>query len=88
MTLPPELTSLLEQLAENTHETRAEQRIKEGWRHGPERNDKRKEHPGLVPYAQLSESEKEYDRRTAGETLKLIVKLGFGLTPGAAARRG
>lgn len=80
--LPVELQSLLEQLAENTHETWAAQRIKEGWRFGPKRDDGKKEHPGLVPYAQLSESEKEYDRKTAAETLKLIMKLGFDIKAG------
>jgi hypothetical protein len=49
----------------------------EGWRYGPERNDERKEHPCLVPYNELSESEKEYDRKTAIETLKAIGLLGF-----------
>lgn len=75
--LPPELTSLLERLAENTHDTWAAQRIKDGWRYGPERSDGRKEHPGLVSYADLADSERDYDRRTAAETLKLIIKLGF-----------
>ncbi len=77
ITLPPELASLLEKLAENTHDTWAVQRIKDGWRHGPERSDAKKEHPGLVAYAELADSEREYDRRTAAETLKLIMKLGF-----------
>ena len=36
-------------------------------------------HPGLVPYEELSETEKDYDRRTAMETLKLIQKIGFGI---------
>ena len=83
--LPPELTQLLEKLAENTHDTWAAQRIQEGWRYGPERSDTRKEHPGLVPYAELVDGEKEYDRRTASETLKLIIKLGFSVTPGGTA---
>lgn len=77
--LRPELSSLLERLAENTHDAWAAQRIKEGWTYGPERNDTIKQHPGLVPYAELTESEKEYDRITAQETLKLIIKLGFDL---------
>ena len=42
----------------------------EGWKYGPERNDDRKEHPGLVPYEQLSETEKEIDRGTVVQALK------------------
>lgn len=38
------------------------------------------ETPLLVPYEQLSESEKDYDRNTAIQTLKLIVKLGHDIT--------
>jgi hypothetical protein len=44
----------------------------EGWRWGPERSDTRKEHPCLVPYAQLPEAEKEYDRQTAVAVLRSL----------------
>ena len=33
--------------------------------------------PLLVPYSELLESEKEYDMKTAPETLKLIVNWGI-----------
>ena len=49
----------------------------QGWTYGAERNDALKHHPCLVPYEELPESEKEYDRNTSVETLKLILKLGF-----------
>lgn len=75
--LPRAVQELTELLARNTHENWARQRMDEGWRYGPHRDDGRKEHPGLVPYDDLSESEKEYDRRTALETLKTIVSLGY-----------
>ncbi|MEO8433060.1 MAG: RyR domain-containing protein [Acidobacteriota bacterium] len=75
--LPDAIRELTEMLAKNTHENWARQRMDEGWRHGPARNDERKEHPSLVPYEQLSESEKEYDRRTAIETVKTILSLGY-----------
>ena len=54
-----------------------EGRVKEGWTYGKTRNDELKQHPCLVPYGDLSDSEKEYDRNTAMETLKLIMKLGY-----------
>ncbi len=75
--LPPELTELIESLAKNIHENWAEQRMQEGWRYGPKRDDEKKEHPGIVPYEELSESEKEYDRNTAKHTLKTIFLLGY-----------
>lgn len=79
--LAPEILELAERLAENAHDVWAVGRLRDGWRYGPTRNDERKEHPDLVPYSELTESEKEYDRRTALETLKAIVALGFVITP-------
>lgn len=68
---------LSERLAENVHDVWAASRMAEGWSWGKERNDALKQHPCLVPYNELPESEKEYDRKTSIETLKLIQKLGF-----------
>lgn len=75
--LPAEIMEIQEKLAKNTHDTWAAQRFADGWQYGPERNDQEKLHPCLVPYKDLSETEKEYDRNTATETLKLIIALGF-----------
>ena len=77
VTLTPEILALTERLAENTHEHWSRRRLAEGWRYGPRRDDAKKEHPGLVPYAELTESEKDYDRLTAMETLKAILALGY-----------
>ena len=77
VTLTDEIIELTELLAENAHDIWARQRLAEGWRYGPERNDERREHPDLVPYGQLPDSEKEYDRNTALETLKAIVAIGY-----------
>lgn len=80
VTLPPEIEALAERLAENTHEVWAAGRIREGWTYGAERNDVLRTHPCLVPYDQLTEVEKEYDRATALETLKVILQLGFTIS--------
>jgi len=79
--LTAEMSALTEDLAKNTHEVWATQRVAEGWRYGPCRNEERMEHPGLVPYADLPDSEKEYDRSTALETLRLILSLGYHICP-------
>lgn len=77
--LSPKLGELIERLAANNHDHWAIQRIAEGWRFGPERNDKAKTHPDLVPYEQLPNAEKEYDRRSVIETLKAIITLGYSV---------
>ena len=71
------LLELTELLARNTHEVWAAQRLAQGWKYGATRNDAEKLHPCLVAYEDLPESEKEYDRSTAMETLKVIQKLGY-----------
>lgn len=80
--LTPELQELTEEMARNVHEVWSQTRINDGWTYGPERNDALKTHPCLVLYDELSESEKEYDRNTSQETLKLILKLGFEIKKG------
>ena len=83
VTLSQELLRLTERLAENTHDLWAAQRLKEGWSWGPRRDDIAKRHPCLVPYSQLPETEKEYDRQTALGTLKAIMALGYTIHPSA-----
>ena len=75
--LPKELLSLTEKIAENVHNVWADGRLSEGWTYGDQRDPDSKQTPLLVPYSELAESEKEYDRRTALETIKLIIKLGY-----------
>ena len=78
--LPQELEQLVEQMSKNVHEVWAETRISQGWKYGEQRNDELKTHPCLVPYEELPEEEKEYDRNTSIGTLKLIMKLGFKIS--------
>jgi RyR domain. len=75
--LPEKLEQLVEQMSKNVHEVWAESRISQGWTYGEQRNDELKTHPCLVPYEDLPEVEKDYDRNTSIGTLKLILKLGF-----------
>lgn len=80
MALPVELIPLVEEMAKNVHDVWALNRFKEGWTYGPVRDDIKKQHPCLVPYEELPESEKEYDRATSQETLKFIIKSGFSIS--------
>ena len=77
--LSQELKELTELLAENVHDIWAKQRIMEGWTYGPIRDNEAKKNPSLIPYSELSESEKDYDRNTAIETLKMIIALGYSI---------
>ncbi len=77
--LPEELTLLTETIAKNVHDVWASGRIEEGWVYGPVQDLERRITPLLVPYEELPESEKDYDRRTAFETLRLIIRLGFDI---------
>ena len=80
--LPEDLARLTELLAENAHEVWAKERSAQGWKWGPHRDDSKKEHPNLVPYKQLSEEEKAFDRQTATETIKTIFSMGYGRRAG------
>ena len=75
--LPEELELLVEQMSKNVHEVWAKARIQQGWTYGEQRNDELKTHPCLVPYEDLPEEEKEYDRNTSTDTLRFIIKQGF-----------
>lgn len=77
VSLSPELKKLTERLAQNAHELWAQQRIDDGWVYGPRRDDEAKKHPCLVPYEDLPDSEREYDRQVAMGTLKAILALGY-----------
>jgi len=78
--MSPELLLLVESLAENVHDTWARARFNAGWKWGHVRSDEQRTNPCLVPYAELPEEEKEYDRNTAMSTIKVIKKLGFEIT--------
>lgn len=75
--LSEDLQDLAESLAANVHEVWSAGRIADGWSFGPVRDDLNKKHPCLVPYEELPESEKEYDRHTSQQTIKMILKSGF-----------
>lgn len=75
--LPEGFDELREAIAENAHDMWALERQSEGWTYGPERDDSKLETPDMVPYAQLPESEKEYDRIMAEDTLRLLIALGY-----------
>lgn len=78
--IPTDLECLLEELSKNVHEVWAKGRIEAGWKFGPIRDDINKEHPCLVPYEELTEEEKDFDRATALSTIKFILSKGYRLS--------
>lgn len=80
VSLPDGISDLTELLARNVHDVWAQSRLAEGWVYGKQIDNVLKTHPSLVPYDELPESEKDYDRNTSINTLKLIVKYGFKIS--------
>ena len=85
--LSGELLKLTENLARNTHEVWAQRKLSEGWSYGGVLDPAAKMHPSLIPYEQLSESEKEYARSTSDQTIKFLLKLGFSISREGVAGR-
>ena len=77
--LDKELLMLTEKIAANIHDVWARGRMDEGWVYGEEKNSEKMTTPLLVPYEDLEESEKEYDRKTVLETLKMIITMGYDI---------
>ena len=77
--LTDDLNELREAIAENAHDVWAVERQAQGWTYGPQRNDEMKLTPCMVPYSQLPENEKTFDRDMAMKTLKLVKKLGYDI---------
>jgi ryanodine receptor 2 len=75
--LSTELSSLIEPLSKHAHDVWLRRRVSEGWVYGLQQDGANKEHPSLVPYVELQECDKEYDRLAATEFLKAVLKLGY-----------
>lgn len=80
VSIPEDLENLTELLAEHAHDSWAMERQSEGWTYGRERNDRKLETPDMVPYAQLPETEKQYDRIMAKTTIKFLLLKGYKIT--------
>lgn len=75
--VPEDIKELQEIISKNTHEVWSKGRMDEGWVYGEHLDYVKKTHPSLIPYEELSEAEKDYDRRTSMETLKIILNMGY-----------
>jgi len=69
--LPKSISLLTERLAESCHDNWAIAKLAQGIT----------DHKDLIPYGELDEPTKDYDRKTAMETLKAIYALGYEIVP-------
>ncbi|MEU5317638.1 RyR domain-containing protein [Streptomyces sp. NPDC021056] len=77
--VPDSLHALIEILAEEAHDNWARQRLSEGWRYGRRLSRRRKTHPLLVPYRELTHEQQEADRVVAMGSVKVILRHGYTL---------
>lgn len=75
--LDDDLSEDVEAIAKNIHETWALQRQRNGWNYGSQHDNKIKTHPDMVEYDELSEQEKDVDRATVIQTIKMLLWLGY-----------
>ncbi|KAG9481022.1 hypothetical protein GDO78_010331 [Eleutherodactylus coqui] len=74
--LPPHLEKIRDKLAENIHELWGMNKIELGWIYGKVRDDNKRQHPCLVEFSKLPETEKNYNLQMSTETLKTLLALG------------
>ncbi len=67
----------VETIARDIHETWASLRLAQGWRYGPRYDGAAKRHPCLIEYESLPESEREVDRATVTQTIRMLLKMGY-----------
>lgn len=82
ITLDEKLQQDMEKIAQSIHEAWAAQRMREGWVYGETNDSEKKTHRCLVEYSRLPESEKDMDRITAAQTVKMLLWLGYEIKSG------
>ncbi|KAM9341381.1 ryanodine receptor 3 [Symphorus nematophorus] len=70
------LEKVRDKLAENIHELWGMNKIELGWSYGKIRDDNKRQHPCLVDFSKLPETEKNYNLQMSTETLKTLLALG------------
>jgi hypothetical protein len=70
----------VERLAKQVHQRWVEERLKGGWRLGSDRDDERKLHPDLVPWAELGEDRREIDRHSLREWPTILRTAGMKIS--------
>ena len=82
--LTPKMEELVDQLAENTHNVWARERIAQGWTYGLNEDLEKRRSPHLVHYSNVDEAIKVANRNTASETVRTLLVYGYVLDPPSA----
>lgn len=84
--LPEGMDSLRELLAAHNHDTWAANKMspRNGYVYGKETNDQADPptHCDLIPYEDLDDEKKKWDRDTAEASIRLLIHLGYTITKG------
>ena len=76
--LDAELSEDVEKISCHIHEVWAKNRIENGW----EYDNADENHPCLIKYEDLPEAEKNLDRATVTQTIKMLLHLGYEIRKG------
>eukprot|EP00002_Diphylleia_rotans_P021370 TRINITY_DN4160_c0_g1_i4.p1 TRINITY_DN4160_c0_g1~~TRINITY_DN4160_c0_g1_i4.p1 ORF type:complete len:1093 (+),score=211.13 TRINITY_DN4160_c0_g1_i4:154-3432(+) len=71
------IKDLIDVIAEHVHDQWTLTKLNDGWKYDPVRDNGKKQHPMMVPYKDLTENEKSYDKNMAKQSIRLIVSLGY-----------
>ncbi len=67
----------IEMLARMEHKRWVNERLRHGWIFGAERDDERRTHPDLVPFDELTEASREYDRQAVAQIPRMLAAMGL-----------
>jgi hypothetical protein len=73
-------SDMLDLLARMEHDRWCRERIDNGWRPGPKRDIEKKLHPMLVPWTDMPDEMKQYDREAVRHLPKLLLKSGYAIS--------
>ena len=75
--IKPEFKADIERMAELEHGRWNIERLRDGWRYGPTRNDAKKIHDNIIPWEKLSEEIKGYDRKAVVKFPEVLREAGL-----------
>jgi len=71
---------ILDLLARMEHDRWCRERVDDGWRHGSQRDNDKRIHPMLVPWTDMPDDMKEYDRDSVRHLPEFLLKSGYAIS--------
>lgn len=78
--LPEEYEAIREEVAASVHDAWTKEKIADGWKAADHRDAVQKLDDRLIPYNELPEEEKKYDRATAEAAIRALLSCGYEIT--------